>query len=498
MYIPIVLSGIFFGRKIGLIVAIMAGLVLGPVMPLDTTIDPSLYVYQPPFNWLFRLLIFSIIGFLNGDAFQKIRRNTIKIEKLSSFNIGTNIPNVNYLRKVTMTLKPGKQTIVTILLNNCNSIIDILGMDIYNTLLSEIYSDLCRDVADDSIIIQVDNSKLWVVTPNIDINRDTEKIYAIINKSRSIHYIPLYVDFSLGASIVESSEECTKLSSYSNSDISARVAQQNNISYSIFDPENSKKRDDYELLSSFTSALENNQMFLVYQPKVDIKTLKTAGVEVLIRWLHPEKGFIAPDRFIPLIEGTKLIHQLTDWVLEHTIAKMEQMMEDGIKLRVSINISAVNLYDPLFYERTMKRISSSKLDIDMLEFEITESVLMQNPEKCQVLLKKFTQEGIHISIDDFGAGYSSLAYLSKFPIDTIKIDRYFIHDMTKNKALGHIVKATIQLSNQLGYKVVAEGIEDQEALDMLLSYDCDYGQGYFFSKPLVGDAFTKWFKEHNN
>lgn len=497
MYIPIVLSGIFFGRRVGLVTAIVAGLVLGPVMPLDTTVDPALYQYQPPFNWLFRLLIFSIIGFLNGDAFQKLRKDTVQIEKLSSFNIGTNIPNVNSLRKIVSTLKPGKQTIITILINNCDSIIDVLGIEVYNNLLGEIYVDLHEHMDSNSAVIQVDNYKMWIVTPFVEIKRDVEKILSIINKTRSYSSIPLYVDFSLGVSSIDSREDCVKTSAYSNSDLSARIAQLNNILFSIYDEKTMQKREDYELLASFSSALENNQLFLVFQPKVDIKTLKTVGAEALLRWKHPEKGFIAPDKFIPLVEETKLIHQLTDWVIDNTIEKMHQMSAEGINIRISINISAINLYDPLFFERTMKRIETSGLKIDVFELELTESVLMINPEKSREILKKFADAGVHISIDDFGAGYSSLAYLSKFPIDTLKIDRYFIKDMSKNKSLGHIVKATIQLANQLGYKVVAEGVETQEALDTLGTYECDYAQGFFFSKPVSSDIFMKWYYEHN-
>ena len=229
---------------------------------------------------------------------------------------------------------------------------------------------------------------------------------------------------------------------------------------------------------------------------MDLKTLKPVGLEALIRWNHPERGLIMPDMFIPLVEETKLIHPLTDWVMRRVLEKILEFSAIGIDVPISVNVSAKNLFDPDFYMRTMRLIETSQIKKHLLEIELTESVLMTNPTESRKILEHFVNNGIKIAIDDFGKGYSSLAYLSQFPIDTIKIDKFFMKQIGTNLTSQHIVKATIQLSKQLGYKVLAEGVEDKEIVEAITNYECDYAQGYYFAKPMPNAEIIEWYRDN--
>lgn len=220
------------------------------------------------------------------------------------------------------------------------------------------------------------------------------------------------------------------------------------------------------------------------------------GLEALIRWQHPNRGLIMPDNFIPLVEQTQLIHLLTDWVIKKAIEKNTILHERQLKMQISVNVSVKNLLDPEFINRVNKIIDEYKASPIDIEFEITESMLMSNPDEIKKILEKMKKRGHLISIDDFGTGYSSLAYLSQFPIDIVKIDRYFIQDLNHNESTRQIVESTINLAHNLGFKVVAEGVEDEEILNYLRQYGCDYGQGYYFAKPLRDQEIDDWYNKH--
>lgn len=494
MYIPILIAGIVFGTWPGLVVGLIAGILLGPLMPIDTiTNEPQLAI-----NWLYRLLIFTSIGGLSGYAANILRHRAHKIDELMSSHPETKISNTNFLQKADSCLSDKKQTIVTVIINNYNNIVDVLGHDVYYCLVRTIYDDIVKAFPTNTLVIQADSNKLWIIKEYVDLKQDSEQILEIINKPKVISSIPLYVDFSIGASSIERGTDCKKLSSFRASDESARYAQINNLPYIVYNDKTMKKRNEYELLANFENALKNNETYLVYQPKIDINTFKPVGLEALIRWKHPSQGMIVPDRFIPLVEETRLIHLLTDWVLKKALLKVKELHKKNINTKISINVSAKNLYDPMFFERTIAIIQESKVPPQYIELEITESVLMVDPEESKKMLEKFVKKGLTIALDDFGKGYSSLAYLSQFPIHTIKIDQIFMRQITTNPTVKQIVRSTIDLSKKLGYMVVAEGVEELEEVNVLKELECDIAQGYYFAKPMEEAAVNEWLSNYSD
>jgi diguanylate cyclase (GGDEF)-like protein len=237
-------------------------------------------------------------------------------------------------------------------------------------------------------------------------------------------------------------------------------------------------------------AVARRQFELHYQPRVDVATGAVIGMEALLRWRHPEKGFVMPDDFIPLAEETGLILPIGDWVLEEACRQNKAWQNKGLRpLRVSVNISALQFQQKSLLDCVAEALRKSGLDPAWLEVEITESVVMQKASEAIVTLQELARMGVHISIDDFGTGYSSLSYLKRFPLHTLKIDRSFIRDLSSNQDDATIVVAIVAMAHNLRLKVVAEGVETGDQLRLLLALGTDEYQGDHHSRPVAAAEF---------
>jgi diguanylate cyclase (GGDEF)-like protein len=261
----------------------------------------------------------------------------------------------------------------------------------------------------------------------------------------------------------------------------------------LFDPQMSTFFPDRLLLENdLRKALERRELELHYQPKVDVRSGATTGMEALVRWRHPERGLIPPNDFIPLAEETGLIIPLGQWVLREACRQNKAWQDGGLPpLRVAINISGVQLRHGDLADNVALALRETGLDPTHLEIEITESVVMQNASVALVMLDRLSRMGIHLAVDDFGTGYSSLSYLKRFPLNTLKIDSSFIRDLSSDNNDAVIVKAIIALAHSLRLQVVAEGVEDEAQLGFLQSFGSDQYQGYLHSKPLPAAEFER-------
>jgi len=251
------------------------------------------------------------------------------------------------------------------------------------------------------------------------------------------------------------------------------------------------------LESGLRRSLERKEFVLFYQPKVETRTGRIAGVEALVRWQHPELGLVSPVHFIPLAEESGLIGPLSQWVIQEALAQNRRWQDLGLpSLRIAINLSARQFIDEDLLTDTLRALKESNVDPSLLELEITESMMMHNTEKTVQILSELRRIGIRIAIDDFGIGYSSLSHLKRFPVDTIKIDRSFIKDIPGDRADEAITEAIIAMSKSLKIKVVAEGVETLDQLRFLRARNCDEIQGYFFSRPVSGAEFAKLLNEN--
>jgi diguanylate cyclase (GGDEF)-like protein/PAS domain S-box-containing protein len=252
----------------------------------------------------------------------------------------------------------------------------------------------------------------------------------------------------------------------------------------------------FTMESQLHQALKHDEFQLYYQPQLDLRTGEMIGVESVIRWLHPERGCVLPEAFIPLAEDTGLILPIGEWVLQNACSEIQALRKAGFtSLSVMVNISSIQLRQKDFTNTVIRAAKAHDIDPHFLELELTESILMQNIETTITKLQELKDIGIRISLDDFGTGYSSLSYLKRIPIDTIKIDRSFINDIDKKTDSAEITKAIIAMAHSLNLKVVAEGVETEKQLAFLIENRCDLVQGFYISPPLPKDAIIQFLKE---
>ncbi len=246
------------------------------------------------------------------------------------------------------------------------------------------------------------------------------------------------------------------------------------------------------LLGELRRAMQDDELFLDYQPKVELDTGQVHGVEALVRWQHPVRGVVAPNDFVPVAEGTGLILPLTLRTLDLAIAQARAWSDGGHPVQVAVNLSPRCLLEPDFPALVRARLEQHALPAGLLRLEITESTIMADPTRALAVLQELQAAGISLSIDDFGTGYSSMSYLKRLPVDELKIDRSFVLEMLTNPSDSVLVRSSIDLGHNLGLAVVAEGVEDEASLQALSDLGCDVVQGYHLGRPMTSEAFTSW------
>ena len=251
-------------------------------------------------------------------------------------------------------------------------------------------------------------------------------------------------------------------------------------------------RDRFDLLRDLRVALEHNQLELYYQPKIDAASGKVTAAEALLRWQHPTRGMVPPSVFIPIAERFGLIRSIGQWVIEDACRQARVWQDKGLKMRVAINLSAVQMRQDDIVARIEGALSRHRVDPSLLTCEITESVAMEDTKATQATFRELGSAGIHLAIDDFGTGYSSLSYLRKLPAEELKIDRSFVMDVESSPDARAVIDAVVKLAHALGLKVVAEGVENESQQSILVQLGCDELQGFLFAKPMTARALLMW------
>ncbi len=477
MYLAIVFAGSILGSSFGIITGLIAGILVGPLLPLDI----SQNIPQAFGDWFFRLIMMMMIGLMSGYFSQNYRRIQKQLKTVEELHPETQIHNPLYLMRYKFEDKQS-YLLMSMLIINHDTICEVSGLDTYNAYVNQL-SNVLKDYDQESVFIQVDQKKFWYITKT---NHMDKKVQDISNLIKGIHQIDnqkIFVDYGLGFHLIKYDKQLTMSSYFPYADQAAKEAIETHVSYVKYINLSSNKQYEYELMTEFESALYSDQIFLVYQPKIDLATQKPKGLEALIRWYHPIKKTIYPDQFIPAVEKTSLIHQMTEVVFKKALIYLTKLKEAGIYIPISINVSAKNIQDIRFYDKMIKIFNEFDILPEMIEFEITESVVMEQPNISKEMLSKFSQFGFRIAIDDFGKGYSSLAYLAQFPINTIKIDRMFTKQILVSPVVQTIVSSTVQMALQLGYEVLIEGVEDLETANILKTYGSHTAQGYYYFKP---------------
>jgi len=377
---------------------------------------------------------------------------------------------------------------------------DTLGHAIGDLLLQKVAYRLSTTMREADVIVRLGGDEFAILL-NIAHRKDAEIIAKKITKEFQevflVNEISLYIGISIGVSLYP--DHGTSLQTLiQHADIAMYVAKRNKTGYEIYDA----KYDEHSLgklslASDIRTAIDNEQLFLKYQPVIDLKTKKVISAEALLRWNHPELGEISPDEIIPVAEQTGLINPITYWVISTAAEYNAKLGEQGIDIKIAVNLSVYNLQEDNFINNITNSFKENNIPASKFIMEITESTIMTNPKKSIDILNKLNELGIEIAIDDFGTGYSSLTYLKKLPLSRLKIDKSFIMDMIDDDNDAMIVRSTIELAHNLGLSVVAEGIEQKEGMELLNILGCEQGQGYYISRPIEGNDFENWFIENN-
>jgi EAL domain-containing protein (putative c-di-GMP-specific phosphodiesterase class I) len=268
---------------------------------------------------------------------------------------------------------------------------------------------------------------------------------------------------------------------------SAKDNGRNNCRF-FTDDMNAQVVERLTLENSLRPALDKKELFLMYQPQIDMTTGKVFGLEALLRWQHPELGLVPPDRFIRIAENSGLILPIGEWVLRTACSQTRKWQEEGLPdAIVAVNVSAIQFRQEGFCELIRRVLDETGLAAQYLELELTESLLLSSADMTFAVLKDLKAMGLKLAIDDFGTGYSSLSYLKHFPVSKLKIDRSFIRDVATNPDDAAITTAIISMAKSLHLKVIAEGVENEAQMSFLRAHQCDEIQGYYFSKPLMAD-----------
>lgn len=282
-----------------------------------------------------------------------------------------------------------------------------------------------------------------------------------------------------------------------HADVAMYVAKSKGVGSAIYDPEaDTNDARQLSLVGELRTAIEEEQLVLCFQPKVDIATHTISGAEALIRWEHPEQGLLVPDVFVPLAERTgRLIRPLGRYVLEHAVRQCARWRDQNLDLQVAVNLTMPDLLDLDLPPYANDLLIEHGVPLSSLELEITEGTISADPVRVRQVLTHLSEAGVRLAIDDFGTGYSSLAYLKNLPVDCLKIDKSFVLNMETDRSDATIVRSTIDLARNLSLETVAEGVESQVAWDELDSVGCTYAQGYFISKTISIEEFEQLMQE---
>lgn len=419
----------------------------------------------------------------------------------------TDLPNRLYLiDRINCLQDPsspglGKSFVLIFIdLNNFQIINDTMGRSKGDEVLVKVANQMKNELRSCDTLARLDSDLFGLIFTDVveeyDINNLVDKVNKIFETPFEVNDRVLNLSASLGVKLVSNDNARAEelLGDCDTALRQAKVLGRNR--HAIYDPTmHAKLKTRFDLEAELRTALTNNEFQIFYQPILSLNENAIIGFEALIRWFHPERGLVSPIEFIPIAEETNLILPIGEWVLEQVCYQTQEWNTLGYSLVAAVNASAKQFLKSDMKEVVSKILGQTGLNPSNLKLEVTESLAMQDVDHSVETLTELSNMGVRISIDDFGTGYSSLGYLKKFPFHTLKIDRSFISDLPGNVEDSKITKTIVSMAQSLELEIVAEGVETQAQIEFLKDLNCDYYQGYFYSKPVPADEFFKLLKQ---
>ena len=439
-----------------------------------------------------------------GMMRRQIHNRQAALEYQALHDALTGLPNRNLLQdRVQQMINTkhrdhGQIAIMMMDLDHFKDINDSLGHQVGDRILEQVGLRLVNTLRDSDTVARLGGDEFSFAVPVTNQKQAlsvAKKILDALENEFIVGEHHLYIGGSIGIALYPEHGQTVEMLTQ-RADVAMYVAKRNGSGFQLY--ESSHDQDNLGRLAlgnDLRVALDTEQLFLYYQPKLDMQTATVIGVEALIRWKHPVRGWVRPDEIIFIAEHTGLIRPMTHWVIHEAVKQCSAWFTEGLDINVAVNLSVNNLQDPELTRTIRDVLKIFKFPADKLIIEVTESAMMLDTESASKTLNQIDDLGVWISIDDFGTGFSSLAYLKQMPVDELKIDKSFIMNMQNNENDAVIVRSTIDLAKNLGLKVVAEGIEDKDTWDLLTILRCDYAQGFYMSKPVPAHEFENWMRE---
>jgi diguanylate cyclase (GGDEF)-like protein len=389
----------------------------------------------------------------------------------------------------------GCAAVLLIDLDSFKDVNDSYGHQTGDQLLRMIGPRLRIALRDGDTLTRMGGDEFGIVLHNADAARAADVARAMRDQLREPFVLvgmPLHVEASIGISLFPE-HGGTPSTLLQHADVAMYEAKRGQLGYTIFDPaRDGGSRHRLETLEELRVALHTDQLVMHYQPKLDLASGLVSGVEALVRWAHPIRGLLLPDSFLPIAERAGLMGLVAGQVLEKSLRDLASWRAQNHQLSVAVNLSVSNLQDVELPQLVELQLAIHGIPAHALVLEITENILMADAERSGQVLDRLRAIGVLLSVDDYGTGYSSLAYLQALPVDELKLDRSFVTHMSSDPRAATIVRSTIELSHQLGMLMVAEGVEDAAALQMLRKAGCDVAQGYHIARPMPAEQLTQW------
>ena len=452
----------------------------------------------------------SMIAYQAGamvfDQTQELRSRADNLEKqtnyVSTHDPVTDLPNraLFYDRVERAIFAADAQnkllSILLIEIENFKDVYDTLGRNSSDLVLKQVSTRLLGVSLERDSVAKIDGNVFSILLTDFENLTTVEQLARHIQKAMESPFIVerLKVAVHSNVGIVHFPEHGEDVDTLvQKAGVALQMAHTSNNGYAIYESSfDNHSPQRLTLMSELRHAIERDGLELFYQAKVAIQTGELCGAEALIRWNHPTHGFISPDQFIPMAERTRMIKELTLWVLKRAFRDCAEWRKQGLEIKISVNLSAKDLHNPELPDLIAGAAASAAIKPEWIMLEITEGSVMHDPESALEIIERLHRMGYQFSIDDFGTGYSSLAYLKKMPLTEIKVDRSFVMDIMNSENDAVIVKAIVNLAHNLGFQVTAEGVESKAIMDKLKGYGCDVAQGYYLNRPFSVTDFNKW------
>ena len=443
--------------------------------------------------------LWIILGAISWSSTRRIRQIAADNEWLARHDEPSGLPNLVGFRETlddrAAVDDPAPFTVAVVELDSLRTIVDTFGGEVGNAFVRDAAGRLTEVLGPDHPVARIGSDQLAIAVATASLDDPMiNTVLQTVGAEVEIGGVPVSSEVTVGVASwpIDGAEPAGVVRAAELAVHAAREARLPVVRFhgglERFDPER------ITLLSELRRAVTNDELRLLYQPKIDLASGRVQSVEALIRWQHPTRGLLVPDEFIPVAESTSLIWPLTAWVIDQALFQIGEWTDDGMPLSVAVNVSPRSLRDDSLPDEVSRMLDRRGVMPERLEIEITETSVLADPGRAAAVLRRLHEGGVRISLDDFGQGATSLAYLGRLPLDEIKVDRAFVDAMTTSQEDRTIVRSVIELGHQLGLTVVGEGVETAEHLELLKQYGCDIAQGYLFSRPVEPDALIAWIR----